>query len=288
MINRDKNNLGKTVTFEIGHDSVCPCPCCRGNSAIEYSLLVIPSHFRDQLGLAPAARLTGGELRALLKLIENRLDFHRTGESVSSEDGSVSFRLWRNRDDQRSGEFSLHVMGGGVDEVFPVCERELETLVDRIKEMDKRDEAALSALARRKEREKKIKSRMKRKTFEEVKQKAQQMNSGLFEDDLGAQVAAVLIAAAFFVGPDIERLVEFTGGSRGLVINISCRMHDSGLWANDEVFVEHWFNDNLEWLLDGLAEDSSIALGCMVAWRAGEHESWNYEPSGRMWSHRAT
>jgi hypothetical protein len=278
-----------TVTLKIGHNCVCPCPCCHGNQAIEYSLIIIPWHLRDQLGLAPALRLKRDELWALLSVIEkNRPGFWCKGESISRQDEAVSFRLCRNHDDHWLGEFSLHVMGGGVDDIFSVCESELDSLVQRIKEMERRDEAALSALARRKEREKKIKSRMKSKTFQEVSQKAKQMNSGLFEDNLGAQVAAVLLAAAFFVGPDIDRLVDFTGHPRSLVSDISCRMHDSGLWASGEVFVEHWFNEQLEWELEGLSADCSVATGCMVAWRTGEHESWNYEPSGRMWSHRAT
>jgi hypothetical protein len=151
-----------------------------------------------------------------------------------------------------------------------------------------RDEAALRALAGRKEREKKIKSRIKRETLHEVKQNAKKMNSGLFEDELGAQVATILLAAAFFAGPDIERLVESTGCARNLVSDIACRMHDSGLWANGEVFIEHWFNEQFEWESDGLSADCSVATGCMVARRAGEHEPWNYEPSGRMWSHHAT
>jgi hypothetical protein len=277
-----------TVSFKIGHDCVCPCPCCHGNQAIEYSLLIISWHLRDQLGLAPAVRLKEGDLRALVNLIENRPGFRRSGERISRNDEAVSFTLWRNHEDHWLGEFSFQVIGGGVDDIFPVCESELESLVQRIKEMDRRDKEALRALAGRKEREKEIKLRMKRKTFEAIIQKAKQMNSGLSDDDLGAQVAAVLIAAAFFVGPDIERLVEFTRYSRSLVSDISCRMHDSGLWANGEVYVEHWFNEDLDWLLEGMAEDLSVAMGCMVAWRPGEHESWNYEPSGRMWSHRAT
>jgi hypothetical protein len=277
-----------TVAFKIGHDSFCPCPCCRGNSAIEYSLLIIPSHLRDQLGLAPAVRLQRDGLWALLNVIVNRSNFHRRSESTSRKDDAVSFTLWPNHDDHLLGEFSLQVKGGGVDDIFPVCESELDSLVQRIKEMDRRDEAAFRALAERKEREKKIKSRMKRKSLQEVKQEAKEMNGGLFEDELGAPVATVLLAAAFFAGPYIERLVESTGYSRGLVSDISCRMHDSGLWANGEVFVEHWFNEQLEWELEGLSADCSVATGCMVAWRAGEHVSWNYEPSGRMWSHRAT
>jgi hypothetical protein len=277
-----------TVTFKISHDCLCPCPCCHGNQAIEYSLLIVPRHLRDQLGLAPAVRFQSDGLSALLNVIEkNRPGFRRTCESISRKGEAVSFRLWRNHDDHWLGEFSLHVVGGGIDDIFPVCESELESLVQRIKEMDRQDEAALRALAERKEREKKIKSRMKRKTFEEVIQKAKQMNSGL-DDDLGAPVAAVLIAAAFFVGPDIERLVKFTGYSRDLVSDISCHMHDSGLWANDEVFVEHWFNEQLEWELEGLSPDHSVAMGCMVASRAGQHESWDYQPSGRLWSFRAT
>jgi hypothetical protein len=278
-----------SVTLKIGHDCVCPCPCCHGNQAIEYSLIIIPWHLRDQLGLAPVVRLKCDELGALLSVIEkNRPGFRRTCESISGKDEAVSFRLWRNDDDHWLGEFSLHVMGGGVDDIFPVCESELDSLVQKIKEMDRRDEAAFRALAGRKERENKIKSRMKRETLQEIKQKAKQMNSGLFEDELGAPVATVLLAAAFFAGPYIERLVESTGYSRSLVSDISCRMHDSGLWANGEVFVEHWFNEQLEWELEGLSADCSVATGCMVAWRAGEHESWSYEPSGRLWSHRAT
>lgn len=278
-----------TVTFEIGHDSVCHCSCCHGNQAVKYSLVIVPYHLHDQLGIARTLRFTRAELGALLNVIEkNRQGFRHSGERVTNQSENVSFRLWRNRDDRWLGEFSLHVVGGEVDDIFPVCESELDSLMQRIKEMDMRDEAALRALAERKEREKKIKTRMTRETLQEIKQNAKQMNSGLFEDELGAQVGAVLIAAAFFVGPDIDRLVEFTGCSRRLVGDISCRMHDSGLWVNGDVFVEHWFDDSFEWLLDGLAEDSSVALGCMVAWRAGELESWHYEPSGRMWSRHAT
>jgi hypothetical protein len=58
-----------TVTFKIGHDCVCPCPCCHGNQAIEYSLLIVPWHLRNQLRLAPVVRLKCDELRGFLSVI---------------------------------------------------------------------------------------------------------------------------------------------------------------------------------------------------------------------------
>lgn len=59
-------------------------------------------------------------------------------------------------------------------------------------------------------------------------------------------------------------------------------MHDSGLWANGNVFVEHWFDEKLEWEEFGLAGDCSVADGSMVARRAGEDETWTYEFSGQV------
>lgn len=98
------------------------------------------------------------------------------------------------------------------------------------------------------------------------------------QDDPSFKTDVVLVAAAFGVGPDIEGLVAFTGYSRNFVSDISCRMHDSGLWSNSEVSFDHWFQGEYDWTFS-LALDSLVGEGHMVARSC--HQGWDYEYTER-------
>jgi hypothetical protein len=113
------------------------------------------------------------------------------------------------------------------------------------------------------------------KSLDEVRR----ANPYLFNDE--PQTATVLLAAAFFVGPDIDSLASFTGYPRYLVADISCRMKDSGFWAHGQVFVEHWFDDAMLFTVDGLWQDCLVAGGIMVARPDLVPGTWKYEHSGK-------
>ena len=88
-----------TVTFKIGHDCLCPCPCCHRNQAIEYSLLIVPWHLRDQSGLAPAVRPKRDELWALLSVTEKkRPSSVAQAKALAGRTTPYRFGLWRNHD----------------------------------------------------------------------------------------------------------------------------------------------------------------------------------------------
>lgn len=149
-------------------------------------------------------------------------------------------------------------------------------------------ELHLEILAQKEDREWNLKSRMKGKSLEQIKDEVRRVNPFALEEEPDPQIATVLIAAAFFVGPHIDRLATFTGYPRSFIADISCRMHDSGLWAEGKVFFEHWFGDDLKWTEFGLIPDCLVAEGLQVAWRPAEYESWKYQLSGRMWLLNAT
>jgi hypothetical protein len=74
----------------------------------------------------------------------------------------------------------------------------------------------------------------------------------------------VLLVAASWVGPDIERLVTFTRFPRKFVEAISVNMRACGLWADGTVHTDHWFEgDNVdkdEFWLDCLVADGIMEV----------------------------
>ena len=106
-----------------------------------------------------------------------------------------------------------------------------------------------------------------------IKEEIQRLDPALSRDDLGFHTAVVLLPAVLVVGPDIDRLVAFTGYSRSFVADISRRMHESGLWANGEVNADHWFEGDK--VTAGLWVDCLVAEGLLVA-RRREDGQWEY------------
>jgi hypothetical protein len=60
------------------------------------------------------------------------------------------------------------------------------------------------------------------------------------EDDIGFQGAVVLIAA-LVAGTNVENPTVLTGYPREFVAHISFRARSAGLWVNERVCYEHWF-----------------------------------------------
>jgi hypothetical protein len=54
----------------------------------------------------------------------------------------------------------------------------------------------------------------------------------LDRNDPGLKYPVIVLAAAFYVGPDVDRLVSFTDYPRKLVVHVSSRMHAAGIWRN--------------------------------------------------------
>lgn len=287
MSEQHQNDRGSPVTFDIGHHYACPC--CDGTGPTEYALRILPDHLTGaQAGVVPVLRLYEDELESLTHLIAatflNRTHLSKTcGEShteIRKKDKCMSFKLTRNEKGRELGEYSLHVVGREADNILPVNTEELQSLLAQVTWIKQEHQASLNNSADRKNRERKIKARMKGKTVDEIKAEVQRVNPFVGEDEPDSQIVTVLLAASFFVGPDIDRLVGFTGYPRNFVADTSCRMQDSGLWADGETFIEHWFDDELQWTELGLAQDCDVADGSQVARRDGE-EIWAYQPSGR-------
>jgi hypothetical protein len=290
MSEQYRNNWGSPVTLGICHHYACPC--CdgsgqkdgNGREPAEYSLVIVPSHLRD-MKTVPVLRLYDEELESLVNLISEALTtaFSEVESEICNESGyeaAVSFSLTQNKNG-RLGEYSLHVVGRGVDDILPVDSKELQAFVEEVSEMKEFYEAYRRRLAEEEDREREAKSRMKGKTLDEIEDEAKRASPFMAQDAQESRVVRVLLASAFFVGPNIDRLVSLTCYSRDFIAEISVRMHDSGLWADREVCVGHWFDDEFEWTELGLRQDCLVASGDMVKCSCGENGTLDYCSSGR-------
>jgi hypothetical protein len=61
------------------------------------------------------------------------------------------------------------------------------------------------------------------------------------EDDSVYRTAIVLFAAMAY-GTGVTRLSEVTGYPKEFIATISLNMREAGIWAEDEVCYEHWFD----------------------------------------------
>jgi hypothetical protein len=292
MSEQYRNDWGSPATLGICHHHACPC--CNGSGQedgngrepAEYSLVIVPRHLRN-MKTVPVLRLYDEELESLVNLISEALT--TASSKVESEicedsadEASVSFRLTRNRNGQL-GEYSLKMVGRGVNDVLPVDGSRLQAFVEEVSEMKEFYEADRRRLAEKEDREREAKSRMKGKTLDEIEAEAKQASPFMAQDEQESEVVRVLLVAAFFVGPNIDRLVSFTGYSRDFIAEISIRMHDSGLWADGEACIGHWFDDEFEWTELGLRQDCLVASGDMVKSYGGENGALAYQISGRAW-----
>jgi hypothetical protein len=299
----------RPVTFHVTHRNFCSCS--DGAESADYYLLIsdveyllMPTDLEELKRTMPVLGLYEKELQSLSDVISDA--FSRTTDNFSpsletesntrnadgTENNAISFDLIRNVNGQL-GEYSLHVVGRGVDDILPVDGiglqtlieqvRDLDSLVQEVAEMEGWYEEKSRRLAKRATRERHVRSRVFGKTLDAIVEEVRRVNPYLFFDESDTCIVRVLLAAAFFVGPDIDRLVSFTGYSRELISDISCRMNDSGLWTGATACVEHWFDGNLEWTEHGLQLDCCVAAGDMVACHYGMDEAWTYRDTGRRW-----
>jgi hypothetical protein len=117
-----------------------------------------------------------------------------------------------------------------------------------------------------------------RKDLELIKKEFRRLDPNVQENERGFEICIVLIAAAFVIGPNIERLVSFTGYSQTLVADISRRMHDAGIWTSDEIDTDHWFNADDKWSI-GLWIHCLVAEGLLVTRRQADGK-WEYRVLG--------
>jgi hypothetical protein len=114
---------------------------------------------------------------------------------------------------------------------------------------------------------------MKNASLDVIKREVQQMDPALDQNDLGFRTAVVLMSAAFMTGPDTESLAAFTGYPLSLVVEISDRMLQAGLWRDGVVNSDHWFRGE-KWTA-GIWTDCLVAEGLTLA-RQREDGQWEY------------
>jgi len=78
------------------------------------------------------------------------------------------------------------------------------------------------------------------------------------DEDHGEYRTAVVLIAAMGVGPNVSRLTDLTGYPQEFIAAISFNMREAGLWAEDGVCYEHWFEGDL-------IRDVALWLDVMVA-----------------------
>ena len=114
---------------------------------------------------------------------------------------------------------------------------------------------------------------MKNVSVDVIKKEVQLLDPTLDQNDFGFRAAVVLMSAAFVTGPDTGSLAAFTGYPASLVAEISGRMYQTGLWRDDAVMSDHWF-DGEKWTV-GIWTDSLVAEGVLRAWQKEDGE-WKY------------
>jgi len=186
----------------------------------------------------------------------------------------------RNIGRQRGGEYNLRIVGSDFDDTLPIDPKELQRFDQQATRLKRSHEAILDQLAEKEDRKMTLKLKFRNKTLEEIKDEILKVYPFGGREIVDSNEANVLLSAAFFVGPDMARLVNFTGCPQNVVGDISCRMQDSALWWNGEVSMEHWFDDNLSWKYDSFEQDCSVATGDRVASRT-EEGKWEYRASGK-------
>jgi hypothetical protein len=91
-----------------------------------------------------------------------------------------------------------------------------------------------------------------------LEDKILRMDPLLDRHDIDVQLAIVVVAAAFITGPDVDRLINFTGYLRKFVTDISQRMHAAGRWENGIAHSEHY-------LVNEQLNPVPVFLDCLVA-----------------------
>jgi hypothetical protein len=99
--------------------------------------------------------------------------------------------------------------------------------------------------------------------FADLKKLIRELDPEMNPESADFRTAAILLAAAYLVGPDVDRLVQFTGYSRTFVADIAQRMRAYGLWSDDGVRTDHWWNGDqiaVAFWLDCLVGDGQIYM----------------------------
>src|ERR1700730_5635785 len=83
---------------------------------------------------------------------------------------------------------------------------------------------------------------VKNASLDVIKREVEKLDPNLDQSDFGFRAAVVLMSAAFVTGPDTESLAAFTGYPLSLVVEISGRMIQAGLWRDGVVNSDHWIS----------------------------------------------
>ncbi len=281
------------------------CSCCdfsNRDSEVLYDLWVFPKKVQGSdlgnrtgtlldenevdLGNGTEIVLDQNELEALINVIAATAPAQDISPVIQRNSGADAgskskqmFRLKQNEMDKKLDQYNLHVSKRGVNYVFLVSRKELQRFVEEVAEHKHWRATKWGRLERREHREAIARFQMKGKRLDDIRAQIRLVNPCLEADQQERMVLDVLLAAAFFVGPNIERLVSFTRAPLSMVANISCRMHDSGLWSKGTANIEHWFDEDMRWTEYGIQQDCGVADGMFVATYEGE--GWKYESSGK-------
>jgi hypothetical protein len=306
MEKQNQESLLNAVTILHGErceGSGC-CDLSSRDSEFSYDLWVFPRKVQEpNLGYRTGSRLDENELdlrngteivlnekelESLIDLIGATLAAQDTSLVIRSNTGTEArskskqkFRLSQNERNKKLDQYNLHVSRRGMNCVFLVARREFQLFVEEVAHHKLWRAIKWAQLERHDHREAIARLRMKGKTLDEIRGQIRLVNPHLESDRQERLVLDVLLAAAFFVGPNIECLVSFTRAPLNMVADISCRMHDSGFWSKGRANIEQWFDEDLRWNDYGIQQDCGVACGDLVARREGPNDEWTYESSGR-------
>lgn len=80
--------------------------------------------------------------------------------------------------------------------------------------------------------------------LEEIKSIVSELDPDLDPGGPEFRTAVIVMAAAVVVGPQVDRLVQFTGYSVMFVADIAQRMRAHGLWSDHEVCADYRLDDD--------------------------------------------
>jgi hypothetical protein len=108
--------------------------------------------------------------------------------------------------------------------------------------------------------------------FADLKAGVRELDPELDPESADFRTAAILLAAAYFVGPDVDRLVHFSSYPITFVADIAQRMRTYGLWSDEGVRVDHWWNGNR--ITGAFWTDCLVASGVLQVGRTEDSEEF--------------
>ena len=141
MLPERRSRWGGPVDLSIAHNWSCTC---EEGGPIEYGIVVMPTHVpREERGVVPVLVIYSEELEQLLALLARHLhplnalreNKRRRSQRSNKNSGRITFTMERNGSCQSLGEYSLHVIGRGVDDILPVNRAELVDFVDQVSKL---------------------------------------------------------------------------------------------------------------------------------------------------------